>query len=53
MDLTASGKTLVENRLEVREEIFEASARLVANPAAHKLKAAAIDDLVARIRAAL
>jgi ATP phosphoribosyltransferase len=53
VDLTASGKTLVENNLEVREEILEASARLVANPAAHKLKAAAIDDLVARVRAAL
>ena len=53
VDLTASGKTLVENRLEVREEIFEASARLVANPAAHKLKAAEIDDLVARMRSAL
>jgi ATP phosphoribosyltransferase len=52
VDLTASGKTLVENRLVVREEIFEASARLVANPASHKLKAAAVDDLVERLRAA-
>ncbi|MFL5825128.1 MAG: ATP phosphoribosyltransferase [Thermoleophilaceae bacterium] len=50
VDLTATGKTLVENRLVEREEIVVCSARLVANPVAHKLKAAAIDDLVARIR---
>ncbi|MFL5825349.1 MAG: ATP phosphoribosyltransferase, partial [Thermoleophilaceae bacterium] len=50
VDLTATGKTLVENRLVEREEIVVFSARLVAKPVAHNLKAAAIDDLVARIR---
>ena len=34
----------------IREEISASTARLIANPVAHKLKAAAIDDVVARIR---
>jgi ATP phosphoribosyltransferase len=51
VDLTATGKTLVENGLVVREEIAVATARLIANPVAHKLKAAAIDDVVERLRA--
>ncbi len=50
VDLTATGKTLVENRLEVREEIAVCTARLIANPVAHKLKAAQIDALLRRIR---
>lgn len=50
VDLTASGATLRENRLEVREEIVVCTARLIANPVAHKLKAAQIDALVARLR---
>jgi ATP phosphoribosyltransferase len=51
VDLTATGTTLRENGLVVREEILVATARLIANPVAHKLKAAAIDDLVERLRA--
>jgi hypothetical protein len=35
----------------VREEIAVCTARLIANPVAHKLKAAAIDDLLERVRA--
>ena len=50
VDLTATGTTLRENNLVVREEIAVCTARLIANPVAHKLKADAIDDLVARIR---
>jgi len=50
VDLTATGRTLSENRLEEREEVEVCTARLVANPVAHKLKADAIDALVARIR---
>jgi ATP phosphoribosyltransferase len=50
VDLTASGRTLAENHLEVREEIEVCTARLIANPVAHKLKAEAIDALVDRIR---
>jgi ATP phosphoribosyltransferase len=50
VDLTATGKTLVENGLVIREEIMASTARLIANPVAHKLKAAEIDDLVSRVR---
>ena len=52
VDLTATGTTLRENDLEVLEEITVCTARLIANPAAHKLKAQAMDELVARIREA-
>ena len=52
VDLTATGTTLRENGLVVREEIVTCTARLIANPVAHKLKAAAIDDLVTRLRGA-
>ena len=51
VDLTATGTTLRENGLVIREEIAVATARLIANPVAHKLKAAAIDELLARVRA--
>ena len=51
VDLTATGTTLEENGLVVREEIATCTARLIANPVAHKLKADAIDDLRGRLRA--
>jgi ATP phosphoribosyltransferase len=51
VDLTATGSTLRENHLVVREELFVSTARLIANPVAHKLKAAAIDDVVERLGA--
>ena len=50
VDLTATGTTLRENGLVEREMIFEATARLIANPVSHKLKAAAIDGLLERVR---
>ena len=34
----------------VREEIAVCTARLIANPVAHKLKSARIDELLERIR---
>lgn len=52
VDLTATGTTLRENNLVIREELFVSTARLIANPVAHKLKAAAIDDVLGRLRAA-
>ncbi len=52
VDLTATGTTLVENGLVVREELFRSTARLIANPVAHKLRAAEIDALVAGLRSA-
>ncbi len=51
VDLTATGTTLRENNLVVREEICVCTARLIANPVAHKLKAAAIDEILERLRA--
>jgi len=51
VDLTATGTTLRENNLVIREEILECTARLIANPVAHKLKARAIDGLLERLRA--
>jgi ATP phosphoribosyltransferase len=50
VDLTATGTTLRENNLVAREEIAVCTARLIANPVAHKLKAARIDELLQRLR---
>ena len=52
VDLVATGRTLEENDLEVREEIVSCTARFVANRVAHKLRAAEVDDLTARLRSA-
>jgi ATP phosphoribosyltransferase len=52
VDLTATGSTLRENGLVVREEIAVCTARLIANPVAHKLRAATIDRLMERVSAA-
>jgi ATP phosphoribosyltransferase len=51
VDLTATGTTLTENNLVEVEQIAEATARLIANPVSHKLKAREIDQVVARMRA--
>ena len=48
VDLTASGRTLRDNHLEVREVIADCTARLVANRVSHKLRQEEIDDLVRR-----
>ena len=52
VDLVATGRTLAENDLEVREEIVVCTARFVANRVAHKLRAEEVDDLTARLREA-
>ncbi|HET9593427.1 MAG TPA: ATP phosphoribosyltransferase [Solirubrobacterales bacterium] len=52
VDLVATGRTLEENELEVREEIVECTARFVANRVAHKLRAAEIDALTEKLREA-
>jgi ATP phosphoribosyltransferase len=51
VDLTATGATLRENGLVVREEIARSTARLIANPVSHKLKAPVIDALLQRLHA--
>jgi ATP phosphoribosyltransferase len=49
VDLTATGRTLEENDLEVREVIADCTARLIANRVAHKMRHEAIDLIVERI----
>jgi ATP phosphoribosyltransferase len=51
VDLTATGTTLRENGLVVRETIASATARLIANPVSHKLRAREIDAVVEALRA--
>ena len=51
VDLTATGTTLRENGLVVREEISVATARLIANPVSYRVKAAEIDAVLERLRA--
>jgi ATP phosphoribosyltransferase len=53
VDLVATGRTLEENDLEVREEILECTARFVANRVAHKLRAREVDRLTAKLREGL
>jgi ATP phosphoribosyltransferase len=50
VDLVATGRTLAENDLEVREEIVECTARFVANRVAHKLRATEVDELISKLR---
>ena len=52
VDLVATGRTLAENQLEVREEIATCTARLVANRVAQKLRATEVDELTTRLREA-
>jgi ATP phosphoribosyltransferase len=49
VDLVATGRTLRENGLVEREEIFRSSARLIANRVSQTLKAEAVDRLVERL----
>lgn len=51
VDLMATGTTLRENNLVIREEITVCTARLIANPVADRLKADAIDALLERLDA--
>ncbi len=49
-DLTATGRTLRENRLRVIAELGRSTARLIANQAALKTRWDTVGDVVARIR---
>jgi ATP phosphoribosyltransferase len=51
VDLTATGTTLRENGLVVREEIMGSTARLIANPVSYRVKAAEIDAVLEKLRA--
>jgi ATP phosphoribosyltransferase len=50
VDLTATGTTLRENGLVVREKISVATARLIANPVSYRVKAAEIDAVLEKLR---
>jgi ATP phosphoribosyltransferase len=50
VDLTATGTTLRENGLVIREEIAASTARLIANPVSYRVKAREIDAVVERLR---
>ncbi len=52
VDLTATGRTLEENGLVVREEVFTATARLIANRVSLRVKSAEVDGLVEAVRTA-
>lgn len=51
VDLTATGTTLKENGLVIREEIAKSTARLIANPVAYRTRVAEVDTLLERLRA--
>jgi ATP phosphoribosyltransferase len=53
VDLVATGRTLEQNDLEVREEIAASTARLVSNRVSHKLRAEDVDRLAERFREAI
>ncbi len=51
VDLTATGRTLEANGLEIQEELAQCSARLIANVVAHKLKGDLVEEVSRRARA--
>jgi ATP phosphoribosyltransferase len=51
VDLTATGTTLKENGLVIRETIAESTARLIANPVAYRTRVGEVDALLERLRA--
>ncbi len=50
LDIVESGRTLVENGLEVMEDVAQVSARLAVNRASLKIKADVITPLIENIR---
>lgn len=50
VDLTATGRTLRENRLRVAGVLGESTARLIANQASMKTRTAAVQSVVSRLR---
>jgi ATP phosphoribosyltransferase len=53
VDLTASGRTLRENRLRVAAQLGTSTARLIANQASLKTRTAAVQAVVTRLRGAV
>jgi ATP phosphoribosyltransferase len=53
VDLTATGRTLKENRLRITATLGESTARLIANQASLKTRTDAVQAAVGRLRAAV
>ena len=53
VDLTATGRTLRENRLRIVAELGASTARLIANQASLKTRTAALQEAVSRLREAV
>ena len=53
VDIVETGKTLVENDLEVKETILPISARLICNKAAFRFKTAEIEKITSFMRGAI
>jgi ATP phosphoribosyltransferase regulatory subunit len=53
VDITATGRTLAENRLRIVDDVLASTARLVANPVSVKTEAARIGALAERMAAAV
>lgn len=51
VDIVETGKTLVENDLEVKETILPISARLICNKSAFRFKTAEIETITANMKA--
>ena len=51
VDLTATGKTIKDNKLIEIESVMDITARLVVNKTAMKLKSSRIDELISKISA--
>ncbi|HMT05961.1 MAG: ATP phosphoribosyltransferase [Solirubrobacterales bacterium] len=49
VDLVATGRTLAENNLEVREEILSSTGRLVANRVSYRIRREEVDSLASRL----
>src|SRR5207253_7298205 len=52
VDLTASGRTLRENKLRVAAVLGSSTARLIANQASMKTRTASVQSVVSRLREA-
>lgn len=52
VDLVATGRTLQENGLEERDELFRSTARLIANEVSYRVRAAEGDRFVSRLAGA-
>ena len=50
VDLTATGRTLEENRLRITAVLGESTARLIANQASMKTRTAAVQAVVSKLR---